>query len=174
MSYEITREDMIEPIQRMFEREYGDDYGLFEIVEEESGGERLVDLVYIHGDSEHLHVVRLEGSYDNCVFDVQDGGLHVLRDVEANYRWIALPLYEFREGEDEHSGAMKDGCENRGIGVISAQKKGRGVSAKILLEPEHQEGEFLDHYPSARDEWEAYTRQETAPEGYKVVEYYER
>ncbi len=174
MSYEITRQDMIEPIQRMFEREHGDDYGLFEVVEGERGDERLVDLVYIHGDSEHLHVVRLGGSYDNCVFDVQDGGLHVLRDVKANYRWIALPLYEFREGEEEHNSVMQQECKNRGIGVISAQKKGRGVSAKILIEPDSDEGEFLDQYPSARDEWRSYTQEETAPEGYKVVEYYER
>lgn len=173
-SYNITREDMIEPVERMYEREYGGEHGMFHTLEDETeGGEGNVDLIYVQGDSRHLHVIRLESSYDSCMFNTKRG-LFSLRDVAANFRWISLPLYEFREGEDAWNNRMKSECESRGIGIITAQKKGRGVSAKVILEPEQQEGDFLDQYGELSEVWEAQRMGEDAPEGFRVVDYYKR
>lgn len=172
-SYELTRQEMIEPIERMFEREYGGDVGMFETLEEESteGGDGNVDLVYIHGDSGHLHVLRIEESYDDCMFDIE-GGIHSLAEVESNFLWIALPLYELRQGEEQWNDRMKTECDQRGIGVITAQKKGRGVSAKVIKEPTRRKGDYLSKYGDLKEKWEDYTSGEGAPEGYRVVDYY--
>jgi hypothetical protein len=174
-SYELSRQDMIEPIERMYEREYGAEFGMFETLEEENadGDEGNVDLVYVHGDSENLHVIRIENSYDDCLFDI-NRGIHSMSDVQANSRWIALPLYELRDGEDKWNDRMKSECEQRGIGIITAQKKGRGVSAKVIMEPERQEGEFLQAYGDLQKKWHEYTRTEEMPEGFKAVDYYNR
>lgn len=173
MSYTIEREDMVEPVDRMFEREYEADQTLVvQLDEETEGGSGSIDMVYVQGGAEEIHAIRFEEDYEDCVFDVREGALHALRDVEANYRWVALPLYEFRDGEDQYSDVMKEECEKRGFGVISAQKKGRGVSAKVLMAPSRVDGDFLDGYPPVRDQWGEAHRGETAPGSYKVVDYY--
>lgn len=173
--YNITREEMIKPVKRMYEREYGNDQGMFRAYQEkgEDGAEGNIDLVYVQGDSKQLHVIRLEESYDDCMFNT-DRGLFSLRDVDANNRWIALPLYELREGEEEWNDRMKSECEKRGIGIITAQKKGRGVSAKVVQEPTRKEGNFLTEYGDLQDDWAEQTEDEGAPEGFKVVDYYKR
>ena len=174
MSYDISKQDMIEPVERMYEREYGGEHGMFQVVEDETeGGDGNVDLVYVQGDSRHLHVIRIEEDYDDCMFNAQ-GGLFSMRDVEANYRWIALPLYELREGEEQWNDRMKSECEKRGIGIITAQKKGRGVSAKIALEPTKKEGDFLSEYRDVQEEWRESGGGDEAPEGFRVVDYYKR
>lgn len=174
MSYEITKHEMIEPVERMYEREYGNEHGMFQVMEEETeGGEGNVDLLYIQGDSRHLHVIRIEEDYDACMFDTTRG-LFTLRDVEANYTWIALPLYELREGEEKWNDRMKSECEKRGIGIITAQKKGRGVSAKVILEPTKQDGDFLSEYGDLQEEWAEQGGEGSAPEGFRVVDYYKR
>ena len=172
-SYELTRQEMIEPIERMYEREYGGDVGMFHTMEGEAtdGGDGNVDLVYIHGDSEHLHVIRIEENYDDCLFDIE-GGIHSLAEVDANYRWIALPLYELRQGEEAWNDRMKTECERRGIGIITAQKKGRGVSAKVIREPTQKEGKFLSEYGDLEKVWRSERKGEEAPEGFRVVDYY--
>lgn len=173
MSYDISREDMIEPVERMYEREYGNEHGMFQVLEDDSVEDGNVDLVYIQGDSNHLHVIRIEETYDDCMFNT-DRGLFTLRDVEANYLWIALPLYELREGEEQWNDRMKSECEKRGIGIITAQKKGRGVSAKVIQEPTKREGNFLAEYDQVQEEWEERAQEDQAPEGFRVVDYYKR
>lgn len=173
MSYDISRQDMIEPVERMYEREYGNEHGMFQVLEDDSVEDGNVDLVYIQGDSNHLHVIRIEETYDDCMFNT-DRGLFTLRDVEANYLWIALPLYELREGEEQWNDRMKSECEKRGIGIITAQKKGRGVSAKVIQEPTQREGNFLSEYDEVQEEWESKAQKDQAPEGFRVVDYYKR
>lgn len=173
--YNITREEMVEPVERMYEREYGGDHGMFHVFREEGtdGEEGNIDLVYIQGDSQHLHVIRIEEDYDACMFNT-DRGLFSLRDVDANYRWIALPLYELREGEEQWNDRLKSECKKRGIGVITAQKKGRGVSAKVVQESEQQDGNFLSEYGDLAEEWAEQADEGAAPEGFRVVDYYKR
>lgn len=172
-SYNISRKEMIDPVKRMYEREYGSEHGMFHVLEKEDDDDGSVTLTYIQGDSNHLHVIRIEDNYDDCMFNT-DRGLFSLRDVDANYRWIALPLYALREGEEEWNDRMKDECEKRNIGIITAQKKGRGVSAKIIQAPMKEDGNYLSEYDEVQEEWEEKASEDAAPEGFKVVDYYKR
>ncbi|MFP4597119.1 MAG: hypothetical protein ACOC9J_03215 [Persicimonas sp.] len=173
--YAFDREDMVEPIERMFDREVGRDHGMFDVVrdDETEGGKGKIDLVYIAGDRRSLHSIRIEVSFDNCLFDV-NRGIHSLGQVEANYVWIALPLDEFRDGDDEYNGIMKETCKERGIGIITIQPKGRGVSAKIILEAEEQEGDHLPKYGELERRWKEDTKGVLVGDDYKVVKYYNK
>ena len=166
---------MMEPIERMFEREVGREHGMFDVIrdEETEGGKGKIDLVYIAGDRQSLHSIRLETSYDNCLFDV-NRGIHSLSNVEANFVWIALPLDEFRDGDEEYNGIMRETCEERGIGVITIQPKGRGVSAKTILEAEFKEGDHLGKYGELEQRWKQETKDVLVGDDYKVVKYYNR
>ncbi len=170
--YTLEREDMVEPIERMFSREFEGELGMFQVVEGDVEAGEDFDIVYVHGDSENLHVIRLEEDYDSAVLDF-DSGIHTVRDADANNVWVALPLYEFREGEDRWNDRMKSECDKRGIGIISAQKKGRGVSAKILQRPDKREGNFLQSYDELKEQWDKRASEEEAPEGFRIVNYYE-
>ena len=174
-SYSFDREDMIEPIGRMFDREVGQDHGMYDTFRDEDtqGGKGNIDLVYVAGDRQSLHVIRLETSFDNCLFDVQRG-IHSLTDVESNYAWIALPLDEFRDGDDAYNGIMEETCRERGIGIISIQPKGRGVSAKIIVEAEYKEGDHIDKYGDLARRWKEETKDVLVGDEYKVVKYYSR
>lgn len=173
--YSFDREDMAEPIERMFDREVGREHGMFDVIkdEETEGGKGNIDLVYIGGDRQSLHSIRLETSFDNCLFDVQRG-IHSLSSVEANYVWIALPLDEFRDGDEQYNGIMLETCKERGIGVITVQPKGRGVSAKVILEAEHKDGDHLDKYGELEQRWKEETKDVLVGDDYKVVKYYNR
>ncbi len=174
-SYSFDREDMMEPIERMFDREIGREHGMFDVIkdEETEGGKGNIDLVYIAGDRQSLHSIRLETSFDNCLFDVQRG-IHSLSRVEANYVWIALPLDEFRDGDEQYNGIMLETCKERGIGVITVQPKGRGVSAKVILDAQHSEGDHLSKYGELEQSWKEETKDVLVGDDYKVVKYYNR
>ncbi|MFW5967847.1 MAG: hypothetical protein ACOCV2_10030 [Persicimonas sp.] len=174
-NYAFDRDDMIEAIERMFEREVGRDHGMFDVFREEdtAGGKGNVDVVYIAGDRHSLHSIRIEQSFDNCLFDVT-GGIHSLSDVEANYVWIALPLDEFRDGDEEYNGIMRRTCEERGIGIITVQPKGRGVSAKIIVEADEKEGDHLSKYGELERRWREETKDVLVGDDYKVVNYYSK
>jgi hypothetical protein len=168
----FTREEMIEPIERMFEREYPTELGLFEVLEEETeGGDGNVDLVYIQGTRESLHSVRIEESYDSSVLDI-NRGMHSLHDVDANFVWIALPLYEFRDGEDLFNDVMMETCRERGYGIITVQTKGRGISAKFVLEADEIQGSFIESYGPIAEKWEEAKQTELVEDQFKVVDYY--
>lgn len=173
--YTFGRKEMADPIQRMFEREVPSEYGMFEMMEDEEteGGSGNVDIVYVAGANENLHVIRLEQSYDNCLFDVSRG-IHSMSDVDANYVWIALPLDEFREGEDQYNDIMMDTCQSRGQGIITLQPKGRGISAKILIEAEKKDGEHLGKYGDLEERWRTRATNALAEEDLKVVNYYNK
>jgi hypothetical protein len=175
-SYSFDREDMVEPIERMFDREVGREHGMFDVVrdEETEGGKGNIDLVYVAGDRHSLHSIRIETSFDNCLFDV-NRGIHSLSRVEANAVWIALPLDEFRDGDDEYNGIMRETCEERGIGIITIQPKGRGVSAKIILDAEVDESDdHLSKYGELDRRWKDDTKDVLVGDDYKVVKYYSR
>ena len=173
--YSFERSEMVDPIQRMFEREVASEYGMFEVVDdtETEGGSGNIDIVYVAGANENLHVIRIEESYDDCLFDVTRG-IHSLSDVEANYLWIALPLDDFREGEEEYNDIMMDTCEERGIGIITVQPKGRGISAKIIEEAFKKQGEFLEQYADLAERWQKRADTKLADEDLKVVNYYNK
>jgi hypothetical protein len=173
----LTREEMMEPIERLFDRETGRDHGLFSIVRDEAAEndpeQGNVDLVYIAGDRNSLHSIRLETSFDTCLFDM-DRGILSLNGVQANSSWIALPLDEFREGDDEYNGIMEETCKKRGIGIVAVQPKGRGISAKVLLEAQDHAGDYLAQYPELEQKWREDTRGVLVGDDYRVVEYYNR
>lgn len=171
-TYSLDREDMVDAIERMFDREVGRDHGMFDIIrdEETEGGKGKIDLVYIAGDRRSLHSIRIETSFDNCLFDV-NRGIHSLGRVEANCVWIALPLDEYRDGDEQYNGIMRETCEERGIGIITVQPKGRGVSAKIILEPVEEEGDHLSKYGELEKRWRDETKDVLVGEDYRVVKY---
>lgn len=167
--FDFTRAEMAEPIERMFEREFPNKYSLFEEIDENTeGGSGYVHLAYIQGSRKGLHVVRLEESYKNCLTNV-NAGVHSLAKVEANYLWLALPLHEFRDGEDGLNNMLADMCTQRGIGIIGVQQKGLGMSAKVLLAPEKNEGNFLPMYGSLRERWRHANKGLTSEGEYRVV-----
>lgn len=172
-SYSFSREDMVEPIERMFDREISSGFGMFEVIAdvETEGGSGNVDLIYVTPEKEGLHVIRIEESFDDTVYDVTRG-IHTLSDVEANYLWIALPLDEFRDGEEKINNILTKTCRDRGYGIITLQPKGRGISAKAILEPAKKPGKHLSKYGDLAERWRAATKNELADEQYKPVEYY--
>ncbi|AWV90603.1 hypothetical protein [Bradymonas sediminis] len=173
----FSREEMIEPIERLFERETGRDNGLFVVHKsadaQKSPTDGTVDLVFLAEDRTSLHSVRLVTEFDTCLFDMERGILS-LDDVQANASWIALPLDEFRAGDESYNGIMEDTCAKRNIGIIVVQPKGRGISAKILLDAPLTSGDYLDNYPELKKKWREDTRGVLVGDDYRVVEYYNR
>jgi hypothetical protein len=168
----FERDQVSEPIERMFEREYPSELGLFQVVEEETdGGSGFAHFAYVEGLKRRLHVVRMEESYKDCITNV-NAGVHTLGRIDANCRWLALPLHEFRDGDEELNGLLESVCSSRGIGIITVQQKGLGVSAKVVLKAEPQEGRFVKHYERLNEDLRS-ERNElvgVARGGYKVVQ----
>ena len=169
----FERDQVIEPIERMFEREYPSELGVFQVVREETeGGSGFAHFAYVEGLKRRLHVVRMEESYKDCITNV-NAGVHTLGRIDANCRWLALPLHEFRDGDEELNGLLESVCASRGIGIITVQQKGLGVSAKVVLEAEPEEGRYVKGYERLQKE----LRSERAEligavgvGGYKVIE----
>src|SRR5690606_28887020 len=132
-----------------------------------------VDLVFLAEDRNSLHSVRVVSDFDTCLFDMERGILS-LDNVQANASWIALPLDEFREGDESYNGIMEDTCKKRKIGIIVVQPKGRGISAKIVLEAPLTRGDYLSNYPDLKKKWRADARGVLVGDEYRVVEYYNR
>ena len=116
----FTREDMLDPIERMFEREYSNKYNVFEeLLTTTEGGSGLADLAYVQGSEKGLHVVRIEESYRDCLTNV-NAGVHSLSKIESNYRWLAVPLHEFpsvSRDQSQVSGFVKHGIQGSLRGV---------------------------------------------------------
>lgn len=163
---DLERDDMLEPIERLFEREFDTTYG----VPHEPGEGRDSHFVYVEKELGGLHAVRFENSYEDCLFDL-DKGMHAAQDMVANQRWVALPLDAYRDGEDEFGDVMMQQCKQRGIGIITVQAKGRGLSAKIILQPEIEEGSLIENYPELEDQWRSVARDRDVAKGWKVVNY---
>lgn len=172
--YDFTVDSMIEPIERLFEREYPTDYGIFvphAQLAEKGEDATDVDLLYVAGSSKMLHAIKILSTYDTCVFDV-DKGIHSMSQAMGNYLWIGLPLDEFREGEAQYNDILANTCDDRGVGILTVQPRGRGLSAKIISRPVKQDGDFLDYYDGLRQEWRQVKDRNMAMDGYETVDYY--
>lgn len=170
----INRETMESPIERLFEREYPSAYGTIHEPRKTKAGKTdtgKVDMLYLEKTKQGLHAVRIENSYDDCMFDL-NGGIHTLNGVAANRHWIALPLDHFRDNDEVYNGIMEKTCRERGIGILCVQPKGRGLSAKIIAVAEASKGDYIDRYPALRVKWESLIEDNAFADGYKVVEYY--
>lgn len=165
---DIQLDDMLEPIERLLEREYHFDGALIQTPKDQSKAQ----LIYVEHAHHAIHAVRIEESYSDCIFDL-DKGIHLAQDLTANKRWIALPLDEFRDGEEEYDEVMTHQCKSRGVGIMTIQKKGRGLSAKVILPPEQNEGRFIEHYPKLDDRWDNQSLEDPdAADGWRVVNLY--
>ncbi|RAL20021.1 hypothetical protein DL240_19130 [Lujinxingia litoralis] len=174
--YDFSIDEMVEPIERLFEREYPSSHAIFNdepALTDEGPRAVPVDVVYVAGSVHKLHAIKLAASYDECVFNVRSG-LHAMSRATANYRWLALPLEALREGEAEYNDILIKTATERGLGVITVQPRGRGLSAKIAVKPAVEEGDFLDHYKGLRDLWRSIKDRDLAGDGYQVVDYYGR
>ncbi len=174
--YDFSVDAMIEPIERLFEREFPTDYGIFVphaklVTDKRSNTD--VDLLYVAGSSKMLHAIKILSTYDTCLFDVQQG-IHSMSQAKGNHRWIGLPLDEFREGEAQYNDILAETCNDRGVGILTVQPRGRGLSAKIISRPVKEEGDFLEHYEGLRQEWREVKDRNMAMDGYEIVDYYSR
>lgn len=163
---EIQLEDMKEAVERLFEREYPNPNGIVHYP-----GSDVADLVYIERVEDGLHALRFEHNYNDCIFDL-DSGIHAAQELPANLRWVVLPLDDFRDGEDEYNDVMTQQCKSRGVGIITVQPRGRGFSAKVILEAEVESGDFVEHWPDVAEKWEEVVAQDPqAADGWRVVPY---
>lgn len=174
----IHSQDMLEPIERLFERDYETAHGFFLTGTElrfanGHDPDKLVDLLYVAGSREQLHGIKILETYDACLFDIHEG-IHSLGGTPANYLWIALPLDEFRDGEEGYSDIMLKTCEQRGFGIITVQIKGRGLSAKVILAAQRGVGNYLEAYEGVADTWKERLGTDVVIDGFQVVDYYER
>ena len=172
--YDFSVDAMIEPIERLFEREFPTDYGIFvphAQLTEEDGHVTDVDLLYVAGSSKMLHAIKILSTYDTCLFDVQEG-IHSMSRAYGNYLWLGLPLDEFREGEAQYNDILHNTCDERGVGILTVQPRGRGLSAKIISRPVKQEGDFLDHYDGLRKKWRQVKDRNMVMDRYEIVDYY--
>ncbi|RVU42796.1 hypothetical protein EA187_14905 [Lujinxingia sediminis] len=174
--YDFSTDAMVEPIERLFEREFPSTFDLFNDdpkLSDEGPRSVPVDVVYVAGSVQKLHAIKLASSYDDCLFDVRSG-LHAMSRATANYRWLALPLEALREGEAEYNDILLKTAGERGVGIITVQPRGRGLSAKIVVNANYEEGDFLDHYQGMRDHYRSSKERDVAAEGFQVVDYYGR
>lgn len=173
----FSREDMLVPIERLFERETGRENGIFSLIKDDEAkkdpSRGTLDLVLLAQDHNSLHSVRVLSEFDTALFDMKRGILS-LSDVQANASWIALPLDEFRQGDDSYNGIMMETCAQRDIGIIVVQPKGRGISAKIELQAPLSAGNYLGNYPELKKKWREDSRGVLVGDDYRVVEYYNR
>jgi|SRR5690554_216725 len=173
----FSREDMLVPIERLFERETGRENSIFSQIKDDEAQKDLtkgtLDLVFLAQDHNALHSVRVLTEFDTALFDMKRGILS-LDAVQANASWIALPLDEFRKGDDSYNGIMVETCAKRKIGIIVVQPKGRGISAKVELQAPLEAGNYLGNYPEIKRKWRADTRGVLVGDDYRVVEYYNR
>ncbi len=169
----FEREQIIEPLERMFEREYPSELGVFQVVSVETeGGSGFAHFAYVEGLKRRLHVVRMEESYKDCITNV-NAGVHTLSRIDANCRWLALPLHELRDGDEGLNGLLEPICASRGIGIITVQQKGLGVSAKVVLEARPEEGRFVKGYARLNKELRSERAElvgSVGRDGYKVLE----
>ena len=174
--YDFSVEAMTEPIERLFEREFPTEYGIFvpqaRLVDAKENTTDI-DLLYVAGSSKNLHAIKILPTYDKCLFSV-DEGIHSMSQAKGNHLWIGLPLDEFREGEAEYNDIVAETCEERGVGILTVQPRGRGLSAKIISRPVEEEGDFLDYYDGLREEWKSVKDRNMAMDGYEIVDYYSR
>ena len=175
--YDFSVDAMIDPIERLFEREFPTDYGIFvphaRLIDRDETLEKTtdVDLLYVAGSSKMLHAIKILSTYDTCLFDVQEG-IHSMSRAQGNYLWLGLPLDEFREGEAQYNDILANTCDSRGVGILTVQPRGRGLSAKIISRPVKEEGEFLDYYQDLRTKWREVKDRNMAMDGYEIVDYY--
>lgn len=168
MSTDFARDEMYEPIERMFEREFPGEFAVFEVIPPARRAEHHIGLAYVQNRRESLHVVRLEESYVDCLFDVRHG-IHRLGQAEGNFRWIGLPLGDFRDGEAQYNDMLIKLCRERGLGIITIQQKGLGVSAKVILDARRESGDALAHYPALEARWTAMTAESLVNDEFRVV-----
>ena len=145
-TWTAAQEALIDPIERMFEREYPGKRCLFSSLPDPTeGGSGFADIAYIHSGPEQLHVVRLEATFDDCILDTKSG-IHTMSWIESNYKWLALPLDEFRNGEELFGDMLMDLCKERGVGILCVQAQGTGLSAKVMLDAAHHKGRYIKEY----------------------------
>ena len=144
----ISHDQMYEALERLFERHFDHRDSL--MARRDDGPP---DLLYVEGTSRALHGVQIESSYDACILDI-NGGVHVADGMETNYRWIALPLHPFRDGERAFNGILESTCAERGIGLLCVYPRGRGYAAKIMARPDARRGRFLDAFPELESRWD--------------------
>lgn len=170
----LTCKDMLEPLERLMERRAPAGRTVFSTDQPPpSGAEARLDMLHIAGDRQALHLLRIVERFDTCLFDM-DHGILSLGDVAANFVWIALPLEEFRDGEQAYRSILQDTCEERGIGIAVVQTRGKGLSAKSMVEPGARAGNFMKHHAGLEEKWRENTRGFLVGDDYRVVEYYNR
>ncbi len=149
-------EAMFEPVERFFEREYPAERSVFTDLDEEAQDDpyAVADLAYVQGKKDALHAVCVVGSYAESLTDVHSG-IHASSSLDANYCWLAIPLHEFRDGDDMCNGLLESLCEERGVGLITVQASGLGLSAKVIVEPTRKKGKYLKHYEELPRLWRA-------------------
>jgi hypothetical protein len=150
----IAIDEMIEPVERFFEREFPAERSLFTGLEEDVQHDPYAqaDLAYVQGAKDALHAVCVARSYADSLTDVH-GGIHASSGLDANFCWLAMPLHEFRDGDDMCNGLLESLCEERGIGLITVQPSGLGFSAKVIVEPKRRKGRFLKSYEGLPSMW---------------------
>lgn len=150
----MTTDDMMEPVERFFEREYPAERSLFTNLEDgmQSDPYAMADIAYIAGTKESLHAVCMADSYEMSLTDVH-GGIHASSSLDANYCWLALPLDEFRQGEELCNGLLESLCEERGVGLMTIQPSGLGWSAKEIVKPSRRVGRYLKRYDGLERTW---------------------
>lgn len=164
---EIKFEDMVEPLERLFEREFPVDPFI-----SASPQDTAAHFVFLEASSRLVHAVRIEKSYSDAIFDLH-AGIHAAQDLAANQRWIALPLDEYRDGEEEYVNVMTQQCKSRGVGIITVQQKGKGLSAKVIAEPKLNEGDFVAEYPQLAERLTRVDPAAVAASGMRVVNTYD-
>lgn len=172
----FSLESMLEPIERLFERDFPTDYAVLATqipLTDHDGHFTKIDLAYIAGSAKSLHTVKVLATYDDCLFNVR-GGIHAVSRAPGNFLWIALPLDELREGEAQYNSILEKTCQDRGVGIITVQPHGRGFSAKIIKNARRIEGDHLDEFEGLRARWNATKNQDLVMDGFQVVDYYSR
>ena len=150
----IASKEMTEPVERFFEREFPAQASLFLGLEqdEKRDANGPADLAYIQGGKESLHALCVATSYSESLTDIHKG-IHATSSLEANFCWLVLPLDEFRQGDGMCNGLLESLCEERGVGLITVQPSGMGLSAKAILKPKRRAGRYLNSYDGLPKQW---------------------
>lgn len=150
---EFSHDELVDAVKRLFERHFEEDLGLFhDVSPQDADSLQLADFVYVDRSGD-LHLIQVHRSFDEAFFDLRTG-LHALTGAEANAVWLAMPLDEYRSGNELFNERIEKCCRERGVGIVGVYRCGRGVSARVYVEPVHHNGRYLADHPELETAWQ--------------------
>lgn len=140
----LTEVDLIEAVQRHFERKHSGKTRLFypEAIKRDW---RRIDALFVQGRKDCIHIVEAEPTLNRLFQPIH--GFAQLSKHRGNYKWLAIS----KEVYEEDKSKIRKECKRRGIGLLVVSGKKRFTVKEKLNK--YRKGNFLHLYPEAYRDW---------------------